>query len=565
MELDFADCGDLTIGKEIIEGNVINWTSGNEAVDYYIQEKQSGYNGHGAVFGWIPYSELIDIKEIEDNRLTTAILKNGSLYYSKDEKKWIRESHENVVLRFLCGLHESGSTHYFRRKVYTKNITDEFSNKVKPYLLNRIANNHGISQNPDTNVYILVFIDDYLEYYCEKCDNITDTLLNMADKLNFGISQNPDTKVYILLKICKQHDVIFEWISYKELIGINEINKDDGFTAAIWKKGQLSYSIYGKKLVRRSKEVVLRFLYDLQNINEEFLNKVESYLANKLVFGISQNPDTKVYILYLNNNTFLNEITYLVKESYGVTLNPNTNDFILVLQSKYYCENCRKKYNNKFEIDNKSCVSCQTNHENKKINDLIQEIKLSIDHSSSKSNLIFEWIPYDQFDNIKEIGKGGFSTVYSAIWKNGLLLHEYSSWKRKPNTKVALKRLHNSQNFLDEFINEVKAYPRQKINNILKIYGISRYPTTKEYIMVLEYAEDQKFKKKEQQHYKIEEQFKETQDNRKENLSSIKINQLPTHKQAIYTSRLLNPFTKSLSKYDNIDNNTVEIIDFTNL
>ncbi|CAB5384888.1 unnamed protein product [Rhizophagus irregularis] len=77
---------------------------------------------------------------------------------------------------------------------------------------------------------------------------------------------------------------------------------------------------------------------------------------------------------------------------------------------------------------------------------------------------------------------------------------------------------------------------------------------------------DQEFEKKEQQHYKIEEQFKETQDNRKENLSSIKINQLPSHKQAIYTSRLLNPFTKSLPKHDdNINNNTVEIIDFTNL
>ncbi|PKY47982.1 kinase-like protein, partial [Rhizophagus irregularis] len=76
---------------------------------------------------------------------------------------------------------------------------------------------------------------------------------------------------------------------------------------------------------------------------------------------------------------------------------------------------------------------------------------------------------------------------------------------------------------------------------------------------------DQKFKKKEQQHYKIEEQFKETQDNRKENLSSIKISQLPSHKQAIYTSRLLNPFTKSLPKHDdNINNNTVEITDFTN-
>ena len=33
----------------------------------------------------------------------------------------------------------------------------------------------------------------------------------------------------------------------------------------------------------------------------------------------------------------------------------------------------------------------------------------------------FEWIPYNQFGNIEEIGKGGFATVYSAIWKDGPL------------------------------------------------------------------------------------------------------------------------------------------------
>jgi hypothetical protein len=33
--------------------------------------------------------------------------------------------------------------------------------------------------------------------------------------------------------------------------------------------------------------------------------------------------------------------------------------------------------------------------------------------------------------------------------------------------------------------------------------------------------------------------------------------------QAIYTSRLLNLYTKDLPKYDNIDNNSVEITDFT--
>jgi hypothetical protein len=107
MELDFADCRDLTSGKEIIKKKFINWTSGNEAIDNYIQEEQLQYDGHGAVFGWIPYSELIDVKE--DNRLTTAILKNCSLYYNKDKNKWVRVSHEKVVLRYLFNPNDTGN------------------------------------------------------------------------------------------------------------------------------------------------------------------------------------------------------------------------------------------------------------------------------------------------------------------------------------------------------------------------------------------------------------------------------------------------------------------------
>ncbi|CAB4444235.1 unnamed protein product [Rhizophagus irregularis] len=64
----------------------------------------------------------------------------------------------------------------------------------------------------------------------------------------------------------------------------------------------------------------------------------------------------------------------------------------------------------------------------------------------------------------------------------------------------------------------------------------------------------------------IEKQFNETQEYRKENFLSIKNNQLTTHTQAIYTSQLLNPYTKNLPKYeDNFNSNTVEITDFTNL
>ncbi|CAB4396533.1 unnamed protein product [Rhizophagus irregularis] len=73
----------------------------------------------------------------------------------------------------------------------------------------------------------------------------------------------------------------------------------------------------------------------------------------------------------------------------------------------------------------------------------------------------------------------------------------------------------------------------------------------------------QNFKEKKQQHREILEQFKETQESRKENLLTIKNNKSTAHAKAIYISRLLNPFTKILSKYDdNIHNNTVEITDF---
>ena len=75
-------------------------------------------------------------------------------------------------------------------------------------------------------------------------------------------------------------------------------------------------------------------------------------------------------------------------------------------------------------------------------------------------DLIVEWIPYSQFDEInviKEIGKQNLTTMYSAIWKDGPL--QYISYKkeysRKSNKKVALKCLHNSQNISSEFLNEV--------------------------------------------------------------------------------------------------------------
>ncbi|PKK60484.1 hypothetical protein RhiirC2_856822 [Rhizophagus irregularis] len=553
-----------------LKNDFTNWTSRNYKTDYFIQKMQLKINNYDdTIFEWIPYNEFIIIKELENYTLT--IWKKGPLYYNTNDEKLVRKSYERVYLLFLY--------------VNSHEITDEFSkNEIESYLKNDVI--FGISQNPDTKVYILVFNDKCFDHYCEKCDNEYDDKkykwckqcqINQL-KCNFTNWTSGNIKLYdfiqkMQLKINSRHDKIFEWISYNEFIIIEELEK---YTLAIWENDNTN----DKKFVRKSRERVhLKYLYNSQEITTEFSNEVESYLKNDVIFGISQNPDTEVYLLvfndeyfkyycekcdseydrkyklckqcqinYLKNNfedwtsgnekvddfiqkmqlkingrrgeifewisynefieirelgnnvlataiwkdgplyyssvrrsydreinknvilkylcnsqnvsqLFSNEVIYSVEKNYGVTQNPITKDYMLVCKIE----------------------SCQTDHENKKINDLIQKIKLNINHNSSRSDIMFEWIPYDQFNDIKEIGKGGFSTVYSAIRKDGLLYYK-AGCERKSNTNVALKCLNN----FDEFINEAKAYPHQ---NILKIYGISQNPTTKDYIMVLEYAE----------------------------------------------------------------------------
>src|SRR3954464_11903962 len=132
----------------------------------------------------------------------------------------------------------------------------------------------------------------------------------------------------------------------------------------------------------------------------------------------------------------------------------------MVLQDGF-CKNCGEQYTS---VSFKWCKLCQIENlkgnftnwtsGNEKIDELIQEMQLKI---NNPRDIVFEWIPYNQFSDIEEIGKGGFSTVNSAIWKDGPLKFKYGNEKytRKSNQKVALKCLYNSQNITNEFLNEV--------------------------------------------------------------------------------------------------------------
>ena len=93
--------------------------------------------------------------------------------------------------------------------------------------------------------------------------------------------------------------------------------------------------------------------------------------------------------------------------------------------------------------------------ENLKIDDFIKHTQLN----AAGSMDYLECIDFNQLDFVKNVNKGGtFSSIYSAIWMEGpwwVWDEDAKQWTRNGPIKVALKRLNNSQNISEEYLNQV--------------------------------------------------------------------------------------------------------------
>ncbi|CAB5388262.1 unnamed protein product [Rhizophagus irregularis] len=397
-----------------LETNFTNWTSGNEKINNFIQKRQLGIivNDADVVLEWIPYNQFNEIEEIGGNGLITvysAIWKDGPLYEKIDmwSESYTRDSNKEVALKYYHNSQESID--------YLINEAKKYPAKYESFQVL-----HGISQNPDTNDYILV--------------------LNISINVTNWISGDEKIDDYILerqLKINNYDDIVLEWVPYNQFNEIKMIGKNGLITvySAIWKDGPLCFNKQYENYTRDSNiKVTLKCLYNSQESIDSLINESKKYQIKhktfQVLYGISQNPITNDYIFVQNNYTWING--------------------------------------------------------NEKIDDFIQERQLKINNDN---DLIFEWIPYSQFNEIKETGKNGLITVYSAIWKDGPLYKEdiWSNYIRDSNKEVALKYLHNSQESINSLINEAKKYPiKYKLFQVL--YGISQNPDTGNYILVLTWA-----------------------------------------------------------------------------
>ncbi|CAB4408025.1 unnamed protein product [Rhizophagus irregularis] len=78
-----------------------------------------------------------------------------------------------------------------------------------------------------------------------------------------------------------------------------------------------------------------------------------------------------------------------------------------------------------------------------------------------RPNVIIEWIPYNNLENIKYLTKGGFSEIYTAKWIDG----RYEKWDSKVQQlvrigthNVILKELKNVENASQSWFEEAKSH-----------------------------------------------------------------------------------------------------------
>ena len=99
-----------------------------------------------------------------------------------------------------------------------------------------------------------------------------------------------------------------------------------------------------------------------------------------------------------------------------------------------------------------------------------KDIDESIQHSQLNAvcyTKCLEWIPFEKFQNVTYITRGGFGKIYSADWLEGFIFYwdiENQKWYRNTfHDKVALKSLDDSSDISTDFLNEVGNLEKNKL------------------------------------------------------------------------------------------------------
>ncbi|CAG8512347.1 1096_t:CDS:10, partial [Ambispora leptoticha] len=154
------------------------------------------------------------------------------------------------------------------------------------------------------------------------------------------------------------------------------------------------------------------------------------------------------------------------------------------------CEQCREDY-----VD-MCCFACEKKGLPKNWtsgNSTIDNFIKDIQSKANNQQAYLQWLKYESFSDIKQIGKIGKKNIYSAVWYEGPITRQPIPWGVQSNHKVILKETEREEQNLDSFLEEVLAHWQFRgifESRVLRCFGISRNPSTNALIMVMEYFSD---------------------------------------------------------------------------
>ncbi|POG75414.1 kinase-like domain-containing protein [Rhizophagus irregularis DAOM 181602=DAOM 197198] len=159
--------------------------------------------------------------------------------------------------------------------------------------------------------------------------------------------------------------------------------------------------------------------------------------------------------------------------------------------SKRICETCKQEC-----LATLYCEYCIRNYLKDNFlnwtsgNDDIDNLILKCQMECLGPGYVIEWIPYNNFKNIKYLTKGGFSEIYTADWING----NYEEWdsekqqlRRSGTIKIVLKKLENVESANQSWFEEAESHLTMsaKLPYITRCCGLTQDISDGNYMLVI--------------------------------------------------------------------------------
>ncbi|CAJ0880233.1 14513_t:CDS:2 [Entrophospora sp. SA101] len=206
--------------------------------------------------------------------------------------------------------------------------------------------------------------------------------------------------------------------------------------------------------------------YDIQKITEKKIR----FCLRYILYGHKFTKSEKQYINDFANN-FIDRRN--IKEGSNKRRKCKICKNMVVATS--YCESCMRNCLIK-KFDNWTSG-------NEEIDQLIQFFQ----KKAFNPRDIIEWVPYEDFIDIKYKAEGGNAKIYTATRKYG----PYNRWnsnelklERRGDQQVALKEIRKTN---ERWLDEVKSHCEININSdfVIGCYGLTKNPETNEFMLIL--------------------------------------------------------------------------------